>query len=77
MPGLIRKLVICASTGGLVIRGHGAGDPSQAIQVDYESRRITDCSDEIAEHGKRDAQLEAHGLIGERLCSLQAPTSGS
>jgi hypothetical protein len=65
MPGLIRKLTICAATSGLIIQSHGSVDHHQAIKLDYKSRRIADCSNAEAEKGKQETQLEAHGIIGE------------
>jgi SacI homology domain len=64
MPGLVRKLIICASANGLIIQAHGSIEHHKAIQIDYRSRRIQDCrADEAAKH-KSEIQLEAHGLIG-------------
>jgi SacI homology domain len=64
MPGLVRKLLVCASVNGLVVQAHGPVDHHKAIQIDYKTRRIRDCSaDDATKYGK-DTSIEVHGLIG-------------
>ncbi len=67
MPGLIRRLSVCASINGLVVQGHGPNDYHKAIQIDYKTHRVTACPDDDVSRSKKEVQLEAHGLIGSLL----------
>ena len=65
MPGLIRKLLIYGSINGLIVQSHGPVDHHKAIQISYDTSKITAYSGDDELQSKRDATLEAHGLIGE------------
>lgn len=71
MPGLIRKLLIYASVNGLVIQAHGPVDHHKAVQIDYSTQRVRDCSAADASKSKKEIQLEAHGLIGSLLSQCE------
>ena len=71
MPGLIRKLLIYASVNGLVIQAHGSIDHRKAVQIDYSTQRVRDCSAEDASKNKKEVQLEAYGLIGSLLSECE------
>ena len=67
MPGLIRKLFICAGVNGLVIQAHGPVDHHKTIQIDYKTRQIKAGSVNDGSKHSNEVQLEAHGLIGSLL----------
>lgn len=65
--GLVRKLLIFASANGLIVQAHGPVEHHKAIQIDYKSRRVSECSHDEANRNRKGAQLEAHGIIGRSL----------
>lgn len=62
--GIIRKLLIFATTNSLVVQAHGPVEHHKAIRIDYGSQRISECPHEEAVQSRRGPQLEVHGLIG-------------
>ena len=76
MPGLIRKLVLIAAVEGLIIqphpslRGVSERSDSQALRLDYKTRKITPWNIVTVDAYKKVPHLESHGIIGRFQYSI-------
>lgn len=67
MPGIARKLIICAAIDGLIIqplpsKGQRLMRP---VQISYGDSQITPASrDELPDSSEPDSSFEAFGIIG-------------
>ena len=66
MPGVVQRLLIWAAVDGIVLQAHGPAEHHKAIHIDYKTHRIKQYTSEDL-GSKKEAQLEAHGIIGRRL----------
>jgi hypothetical protein len=68
MPGLARKVVICAAVEGLILQPHSSRKeqrPSPPYQVRYGDAAISAISRDVSpELGKTNASFEAFGIVG-------------
>ena len=62
--GIIRKLLIFASSNGLIVQAHGPVEHHKAVQIDYKSKHVSLCPHDEAADNRKGVHLEAHGLIG-------------
>lgn len=70
MPGIVRKLIIFATTDGLVLQPHGGSDQSNPLRIDFKSRSIGPHVKVQPETFRQSPHLESHGIIGEHLPPL-------
>lgn len=66
MPALVRKLLICAATDGLLLQPLGPRDrspESNAVHIAYGTSKITGTAEKV-EDESRGQSIEAHGLVG-------------
>ena len=60
MPGLVRKLVVCAAVDGLILQPlHQRAQRS--LKIDYKSHAVSSSTDSAS---KEDVSLECHGIVG-------------
>lgn len=64
MGGIIRKVLIFASANALIVQAHGPIDHHKAIQIEYKSKKVSECAHDDAVGYRKGPMLEAHGLIG-------------
>jgi hypothetical protein len=68
MPGLVRKLLIFASTGGLILQPAPPRNQKpateQAIKLDYKSSQISPLLKDRRDEDTAPNALEVHGIVG-------------
>ena len=71
MPGLARKLLICAAADGLLVHPVGArGQPDgKSVRIEYQTNKISSAtrSDNDGDEEKDSGSVEAHGIIGRNI----------
>ncbi|KAK4545326.1 hypothetical protein LTR36_003506 [Oleoguttula mirabilis] len=64
MPGLVRKILICAAADGLFLHPVGARDSdSRSVKIAYGTSTITPATRNGGDEGEANP-LEAHGIVG-------------
>jgi hypothetical protein len=71
MPGVVRKLIVFATTDGLILQSYGGTDPNIALRIEFKSRSVGRHARVQPETFKQRPHLESHGIIGEQLPSLR------
>ena len=68
MPGLVKKLVVCPDTDGLVLQPvHQRAQAQRGLRIDYKTHIISSTTDTLVKH---DSSLDCHGIVG--ICFPQA-----
>lgn len=62
MPGLVRKLVVCPDSDGLVLQPvHQRAQAQRGLRIDYKSHVVSPTTDTLV---KDDLLLDCHGIVG-------------
>jgi hypothetical protein len=72
MPGLARKIIICAAVDGIVIQPLSSKGqrPFQPVRVKYGDASVSNVGrDQVPDTSKPDSHFEAFGVIGEPFCA--------
>ena len=74
MPGLVKKLLICAAVDGLILQPTSAQRNNNvglsALRIEYKTRRIYTLPQISNLQHKNEPYLESHGVIGENVQSI-------
>ena len=71
MPGLVKKLLICAAVDGLILQPTGVQRNSNvglsALRIEYRTRRIYALPQISNLQDRNEPCLESYGVIGENV----------
>jgi hypothetical protein len=68
MPGLVRKILICAAVDGLILQPissrNNLKSPEQSIKLDYKSHIISPLLKDRQQEDATPSTIEVHGVVG-------------
>lgn len=78
MPGIARKIVICAAIDGLIIQPLSSKGqrPFQPVRVKYGDASVSSIArDQVPDTSKPDTSFEAFGIVGKTDLRIRVDTS--